>query len=60
MKRMIVTMMAGLAFMAAVAQTNEERVPAKGFAMFSAKDTFRPYEFTRHAVGDNDIQIEIL
>ena len=50
-----------LAFLAsAVAQNQNERIPAKGFAMFSAKDTFHPYEFTRHAIGDNDIQIEIL
>lgn len=28
--------------------------------MFSAEDSFHPYEFTRHAIGDNDIQIEIL
>lgn len=61
MKRTVMTMIAGLACMvAAFAQTSQERIPAKGFAMFSAKDTFRPYEFTRHAVGENDIQIEIL
>ena len=53
--------MTALAFFAsAVAQNQTERVPAKGFAMFSAEDTFHPYEFTRHAIGDNDIQIEIL
>lgn len=61
MKRTVMTMIAGLACIAtAFAQMSEERVPAKGFAMFSAKDTFRPYEFTRHAMGENDIQIEIL
>lgn len=61
MKRTVMTMIAGLACIATTfAQMSEERVPAKGFAMFSAKDTFRPYEFTRHAIGENDIQIEIL
>lgn len=61
MKRTVLTMLAGLACMtAAFAQTSEERIPAKGFALFSAKDTFHPHEFTRRAVGDNDIQIEIL
>lgn len=61
MKRTVMTMIAGLACITtAFAQMSEERVPAKGFAMFSAKDTFRPYEFTRHAIGENDIQIEIL
>lgn len=61
MKRIVITTMTALAFFAsAVAQNQNERVPAKGFAMFSAEDTFHPYEFTRHAIGDNDIQIEIL
>lgn len=60
MKRIIITMMAALVWMAtAVAQTTE-RIPAKGFTVFSAKDTFHPYEFTRHAVGDNEVQIEIM
>lgn len=60
MKRIIITMMSALVWMAtAVAQTTE-RIPAKGFAVFSAKDTFHPYEFTRHAVGDNEVQIEIM
>ena len=45
MKRTVMTMIAGLACITtAFAQISEERVPAKGFAMFSAKDTFRPYE----------------
>ncbi|MDR2704486.1 MAG: NAD(P)-dependent alcohol dehydrogenase [Planctomycetaceae bacterium] len=47
----------------AVAQHNHaqtDRVPAKGFAVHSQDDHFHPYEFTRHAVGDNDILIEIL
>lgn len=38
----------------------ENRVPAKGFAVLSGDGQFQPYSFTRHAVGDNDIQIEIL
>ena len=41
-------------------QTESDRVATKGFAMFAADDTFHPYEFTRHAVGDNDIQIDIM
>ncbi|MBP6864358.1 MAG: NAD(P)-dependent alcohol dehydrogenase [Candidatus Didemnitutus sp.] len=36
------------------------RVPAKGYAMQSAHGNFQPYTFTRHAVGDHDILIEIL
>lgn len=61
MKRTIITVMAGLAIMStAIAQNTNERIPSKGFAVFSATDSFHPYEFTRHAVGDNDILIETL
>ena len=51
MKRTVMTMIAGLACItAAFAQISEERVPAKGFALFSVQDTFRPYEFARNAI----------
>ena len=46
--------------MTAFAQNNDGRIPAKGFAVYEEKGHFKPYEFTRHAVGDHDIQIEIL
>lgn len=36
------------------------RVPAKGFAVFEAKGNFKPHEFTRRPVGDDDILIDIL
>lgn len=42
------------------AQHDQRRIPARGLAVFEEKGSFHPYEFTRHAVGDNDIQIEIL
>jgi uncharacterized zinc-type alcohol dehydrogenase-like protein len=43
------------------AQTHEQgRVASKGFAVHSHDDHFHPHEFTRHAVGKDDIQIEIL
>lgn len=68
MKKIIRTLFASaaaltLAAVGANAQTTDAadgRIPAKGFAVFEAKGNFRPYEFSRHAVGDNDIQIEIL
>lgn len=61
MKHTIITVMAGLAMMpSAIAQNTNERIPSKGFAVFSATDSFHTYEFTRHAVGDNDILIETL
>ena len=60
MKRILFPLvMLALTFVAAKAQDNQ-RVPAKGFAVDSAEGHFHPYEFTRHAVGDNDILIEIL
>jgi len=53
--------MTSLAFFAsAVAQNQNERAPAKGFAVFPAGDTCHTYEFARHAIGDNGIRIEIL
>lgn len=36
------------------------RINTKGMAKFSKEGKFQPYEFTRHALGDNDILIEIL
>ena len=42
------------------AQNADGRIPAKGFAVFESNGHFQSYEFSRHAVGDNDIRIEIL
>jgi hypothetical protein len=38
----------------------DNRVQTKGCAVFSKDGKFAPYEFKRHAVGDNDVLIEIL
>lgn len=43
----------------ATAQTTE-RIPARGFAYYAEDGHFHDYEFTRHPVGDNDVQIKIL
>ncbi len=40
------------------AQTDS--IPTHGFAAFDESGVFHPYEFNRHAVGDDEIQIEIL
>lgn len=59
MKRILFPLvMLALSFVVAKSQDNQ-RVLAKGFAVDSAEGHFHPYEFTRHAVGDNDILIEI-
>ena len=39
---------------------NNERISARGYAVFSKTDTFKPFDFTRHPVGDHDVLIEIL
>jgi len=38
----------------------ENHIPSKGMAMFSKEPHFEYYEFTRHALGDNDILIDIM
>lgn len=40
------------------AQTDS--IPTHGFAAFDESGVFHPYEFNRHAVGDDEIRIEIL
>lgn len=42
------------------AQQSGNRIPAKGFAYFATDGHFHDYNFTRHAVGDNDVQIKIM
>lgn len=59
-KSFILTTALLLSTMTTFAQTDGGRIPAKGFAVYEEKGHFKPYEFTRHAVGDHDIQIEIL
>lgn len=38
----------------------DTRIPSKGMATFSKEPHFQPYTFTRHAVGENDILIDIM
>ena len=37
-----------------------KRITAKGYAVGSKSDNFKPFEFSRHSMGENDILIEIL
>ena len=37
-----------------------DRISAKGYAVHHKDDCFHDFEFTRHAMGDNDILIDIL
>ena len=59
-KTFIMTMIVAAMTILSFAQEPAGRIPAKGFAVYEASGHFQPYEFTRHAVGDHDIQIEIL
>ncbi len=36
------------------------QTPSKGFAVTSTNGKFQPYEFNRHAIGDDEIKIDIL
>lgn len=49
-----------MAWGACVAAQTENRIPAKGLAVLSKGGSFQSYEFTRHAVGEKDILLEIL
>ncbi len=42
------------------ADAQTELIQSKGYAATSKEGNFEPYAFTRHAVGDNDILIDIL
>lgn len=44
----------------APAMSKEARIPAKGFAIFSADGNFKPFEFDRHPVGEHDVLIKIM
>lgn len=58
MKKIFLSAVVLLSCVMGVAQTNS-RIKAKGLAT-KAGENFKTIEFTRHAVGESDIQIEIL
>ena len=60
MKRILFLIISVLFILGTAQAQNGTRIPAKGFAIDSADGHFHQHEFTRHAVGDNDILIEIL
>ena len=37
-----------------------KRISAKGYAINHKNDTFKPFIFSRHSLGDNDILIETI
>jgi len=60
MKNLALVIMVFCAALVNMVNAQENGVPTKGFAVFSEGGQFKPYEFTRHAVGDNEILIDIL
>lgn len=47
-------------FMSTIVYSQKDRIATRGLAVLEAKGNFQTYQFSRHAVGDHDIQIEIL
>lgn len=60
MKKVFMTFLCAAVCIVGVWAQQEKRIESKGFAVFSSHGGFQPYEFTRHAVGDNDILIRTL
>ena len=60
MKKLLSATIAFAATLFSTAFSQSKTIPAKGFAVVSADGKFQPFEFQRHALGDNDIQIDIL
>lgn len=60
MKKILFLALLCAAVLPATLLAQGNRINAKGMAKFSKEGKFQPYEFTRHAVGDNDILIEIM
>ena len=53
------TIIMSLTFIATAFSQNKT-VPAKGFAVLANDGKFKPFEFERHALGDDEIKIDIL
>lgn len=58
MKQIFMILMALAMSIPTYSQVKE--IQSKGLAVFSADGNFQPYSFTRRAVGDDDIMMEIL
>ena len=62
MKKLLMILAAGILgnITLAFAEDDAAHIPAKGFALHSKDGHFQPFEFSRHALGDDDILIDIL
>lgn len=59
MKRILMTSAISALTLGGMAQ-DADRLPAKGYALFQADGELKAYDFSRHAVGENDILIETM
>ena len=59
MKRILMTSAISALALGGMAQS-ADRIPSKGYALYQADGELKPYDFTRHAVGENDILIETM
>lgn len=57
MKKILILLAAAVFGLSASAQ---ERIRCRGLAVVDSAFTFEPYEFTRHALDDNEIEVEML
>ncbi len=61
MKKNIIFAIIGLlVILTSVNAQNTKHISTKGLAVFEKNGVFKPYKFSRHAIGDNDIHIKIL
>lgn len=60
MNKLVIILTCAILYVPNIMAQENERIPAKGFAVFSSHGGFQPYNFTRHALGDNDILIKTL
>lgn len=59
MKKYIILLMGILAAFSSISAQDAAGVSSKGFAIHAKDSKLQPHKFSRHALGDNDILIEI-
>lgn len=60
MKKVLLSAIAFVLALGGAGAQENDRIPARGFAYHAEDGHFHDFNFTRHAIGDNDIQIRIM
>lgn len=60
MKKVLLSAIAFVLVLGSADAQENGRIPARGFAYHAEDGHFHDFNFTRHAIGDNDIQIQIM